>query len=568
MKRKLITSLVLAGMVAFGAQAEGFTGSLYIEDATIAPGETTTLSVQLNNNIPINGFQFKMTLPEGISYTSWGLSEERLPSGATTSDKVSSQSFNNQVFICAAALNYGSTTASFTANSGEVAVITVTADESMTEGPYSITLEEIDVTDTNGKDYDYTDGIEDTSFTLTVGALSYAEGYAVTTLPFAFTEDLEIPLLMDNLTAITNIAFDVVLPSAFVSGELYYTENSLGKTKFSVSDELNSDGTIHVTVDRKSSNKVNAGTDNEIVALGLVYDSDAVPTGVYPITIKSIKLTDEGGNTFLAAPYTTEIFVGSSPIATVTDGLTAFHGNYGGADEYALLTAALPEGATIDLTKVSAMAGDPTTLRMNNVFVTADAVAYGRNVTNEWGTLCLPFAIETNDNIQLYEMTGASETGLFFDKVSSAAANTPLIFKATGEGFTLSTSNDGSFEVGYAAAQSTVSASGVDQWVINGSFVDESVDVSGIQAYALSAGEFHKVTSQINVKAFHAWLQNKGAAMGAAIRIEESTNGIDIIEQEDGTVKLIYDMQGRQLKNGERQRMYIENGKKMISINN
>ena len=255
MKRKLITSLVLAGMVAFGAQAEEnevFTGSLYIEDATIAPGETTTLSVQLNNNIPINGFQFKMTLPEGISYTSWGLSEERLPSGATTSDKVSSQSFNNQVFICAAALNYGSTTASFTGNSGEVAVITVTADESMTEGPYSITLEEIDVTDTNGKDYDYTDGIEDTSFTLTVGALSYAEGYAVTTLPFAFTEDLEIPLLMDNLTAITNIAFDVALPSAFVSGELYYTENSLGKTKFSVSDELNSDGTIHVTVDRKS----------------------------------------------------------------------------------------------------------------------------------------------------------------------------------------------------------------------------------------------------------------------------------------------------------------------------
>ena len=478
------------------------------------------------------------------------------------------QSFNNQVLICTMSLFYSEGAAAFTGNSGEVAVITIAADASMAEGTYSITLTEIDLTDANAKDYDYEDGIVDTSFELKVETPTYAEGYSVEVLPFALAENATVSksLIMENKTAITNIAFDVEIPS-------YFTDNNLGRVTLNLDDwDFNfkseiSSNIIHVTIDANPNCSVATGEKNAIANLG-IRSKTGVTAGVYPITIKSIKLTDEGGNTFLAAPYTTEIFVGSSPIATVTDGLTAFHGNYGGADEYALLTAALPEGATIDLTKVSAMAGDPTTLRMNNVFVTADAVAYGRNVTNEWGTLCLPFAIETNDNIQLYEMTGASETGLFFDKVSSAAANTPLIFKATGEGFTLSTSNDGSFEVGYAAAQSTVSASGVDQWVINGSFVDESVDVSGIQAYALSAGEFHKVTSQINVKAFHAWLQNKGAAMGAAIRIEEVTNGIDIIEQEDGTVKLIYDMQGRQLKNGERQRMYIENGKKMISINN
>ena len=55
--------------------------------------------------------------------------------------------------------------------------------------------------------------------------------------------------------------------------------------------------------------------------------------------------------------------------------------------------------------------------------------------------------------------------------------------------------------------------------------------------------------------------------MGAAIRIQEGTDGIDFVEQEDGSVKLIYDMQGRLLKNGEQQHMYIENGKKVISIN-
>jgi hypothetical protein len=69
------------------------------------------------------------------------------------------------------------------------------------------------------------------------------------------------------------------------------------------------------------------------------------------------------------------------------------------------------------------------------------------------------------------------------------------------------------------------------------------------------------------VKPFRAWFQNNGAPMGAAIRIEEGTDGIDFVEQEDGSVKLIYDMQGRLLKNGEHPQMYIENGKKVISNN-
>ena len=274
------------------------------------------------------------------------------------------------------------------------------------------------------------------------------------------------------------------------------------------------------------------------------------------------------GNTYLAAPYTTEIFVGESPKVTVTDGVAAFHGNYGGATEFALLKAALPTGATIDLTEVSAMAEDATALQTDNVIVTADAVAYGRTVSYEWGTLCLPFAVESDDNIQLYEMSGASSTALSFEKVASAAANTPLVFKATGGGFSIKITNDGSFGMGFAAANPKVSITpGVTNWVVNGSFIEESIDVSSLQAYALSNDQFHRATSKINVKAFRAWFQNNGAAMGAAIRIQEGTDGIDFVEQEDGSVKLIYDMQGRLLKNGEQQQMYIENGKKVISIN-
>lgn len=563
MKRKMISSLVLAGMVVFGTQAEDFTGSIYIKDATIAPGGKATLSVQLENSEGVAGFQFDMKLPDGINYSNWGLSEERLPSGATTGDCVKSQSFNDQLFKGALALSYGQG-AVFSGASGEVATITIEADADVAEGTYTVNLENVVV----GFPSNVNVRIEGTSFTLTVGTPSFDEGYKVEILPFAFKEDVEVPFVMDNLTDITNIAFDVELPSDLVSGELYYIDNPLGKTKFTVGDELNSDGTILVTVDRRSSNKVDAGSGTDIVILGLAYDGSAVSAGIYPITIKNIELTDVDGNTYLAAPYTTEIFVGDAPKATATDGVVAFHGNYGGATEYALLKAALPTGATIDLTEVSAMAEDATALQTDNVIVTADAVAYGRTLANEWGTLCLPFAVETDDNIQLYEMSGASSDALSFEKVTSAEANTPLVFKATGDGFSIKTTNDGSFEVGFAAANPKVNITpSVENWVVNGSFVDEAVDVSSMQAYALSGDAFHRATSKINVKAFRAWFQNNGAAMGAAIRIQEGTDGIDFVEQEDGSVKLIYDMQGRLLKNGEQQQMYIENGKKVISIN-
>jgi len=563
MKRKLITSIVLAGMFAFGVHAETFVGSLTIDDAVIAPGGTTTLSVQLENNIPVRGFQFVMYLPEGVTVVDCTMNEDRFPEGKTLLGEYALQEDGGYIFPYTIQQKE-----TFLGTSGELASIRIKADESVAEGEYKVELKDIYCFNISDAAPMYSK--EKDEFTLTVSVPTYTDGYAVSVLPFAFKEDVECPFVLDNMTNITNLAFDLELPSVIAGNSGLYSIEKVYpiRNQFNLNSKKNSDGTIHITVDQRSSSyQFTAGTANEVAILSLIYDG--VPEGVYPISIANIQMTDAEGFTYLAAPYTTEIFVGNDPKATVTDGLAAFHGNYGGAGEYALLTAALPEGATIDLTEVSDMAGDPTTLRINNVFVTADAVAYGRDVTSEWGSLCLPFDIETDDNIQLYEMTGTSGNGLIFDKVSSAAANTPLIFRTAGNGFTLKVTNDGSFNAGYAARNPTVTIiPGVDQWEINGSFIDESIDVSSMQAYALSGGQFHRVNSKLNVKAFHAWLQNKGTAQGAAIRIEESTNGIDIIEQEDGSIKLIFDLQGRLLKNGERQQMHIENGKKVISINN
>ena len=569
MIKKLFLSTVCL-CLGFVANAENTDVSKYENvvfpvSTTGGAGSTVTVSVEMNNTVDATGFQFDIFLPEGITIaTDDGFYLIELSEARTTSRKTDyfNSSFNEEVgaprVLCNSTLSY-----TFEGNSGEVCTIKLNIGEDVADGDYPIIFKNIVISDVNSNAYYVDDPIE---ATLTVKAAAYEEGYAVEILPIAFTGDANVSksIMMVNKTAITNIAFDVEVPS-------YFTDNNLCRTTFDFDEwdfstgAVTSSNIIHITVDAEPGCFIAEGNENAIANFGIKKNTGAT-AGVYPITIKNIELTDVDGKSYLAAPYTTEIFVGDAPKATVTDGVTAFHGNYGGADEYALLTSALPEGAMIDLTEVSAMAEDPTTLKMNNVIVTTDAVAYSRTLPNAWGTLCLPFAIETDDNIQLYEFTRATSDGLFFEKITSASANTPLIFKATGNDFLFKIPNDGTLEVGYANLSPNLTPS-VDNWVVNGSYIDESVDVSSMQAYALYEGKFHRATSKINVKAFHAWLQNNGAPMGAAIRISEETDGIDVIEQEDGSIKLIYDMQGRQLKNGEGQQIYIENGKKVISIN-
>ena len=557
MKSKAILSLLLVCLISFGAQAANFEGRLFVKDATIAPGGTATLSVQLENNIDIRGFNFSFVLPEGITVKDNALSEDRSPAGASIVGELTRKEDGSYFWPLAFFNNI-----SFSGTSGEIATLTIEAESTVADGNYSVAMTGVKVAGLDGTSYP----LEDYTFTITVETPTYNEGYKVEILPFAYNGgSSRQSILMENKTAVTNIEFDIEVPSYFSENNMSKATSALDDLEFTTEISTNSN-TIHITIDNEPDCFIAEGNNNAIAYFGMLKKTE-VSAGVYPITIKNIQLTDVDGNTYLAAPYTTEIFVGNSPKATVTDGVAAFHGNYGGATEFALLKAALPTGATIDLTEVSAMAEDATALKTDNVIVTADAVAYGRTVSYDWGTLCLPFAVESDDNIQLYEMSGASSESLSFEKVSSAVANTPLVFKATG-GFLIKIPNDGSFDLGFAVANPKVSITpSVTNWVVNGSFIDESIDVSSLQSYALSNDQFHRATSKINVKAFRAWFQNNGAAMGAAIRIQEGTDGIDFVEQEDGSVKLIYDMQGRLLKNGEQQQMYIENGKKVISIN-
>ena len=370
--------------------------------------------------------------------------------------------------------------------------------------------------------------------------------YTLEVLPFAFKANTDITFKFTNATEVTNISFDIELPTALTTTRLWQLSPMLSPTEFTTAAQALADSSIHLSISRNGFHTLDAHRSIRIAKLDLTY-LNSLPKGVYPISLSNILVTDGEGNTFRAHPYTTEIYVGDSPINTPVDGIAAYHGNYGGETEHALLKASLPEGATVDLTELTHYIDDPTIFHSGNVFFRDDLVAYGRKMSTHWGTLCLPYAVQSNDSLQFYALVGASNDALTFDKVTSVDANTPVVFKATGSSFIVSTPNTGSIPVDFASLNTVLmKVQKVVGWVLLGTYTDKTLDASRMRAYTLNQDKFYLAGRSLEVKAFNAWFRNNGVSVSSVLDIlEEHSSDLPLIEQPDGTLKLYYDLLGR-----------------------
>ena len=135
MKSKAILSLLLVCLISFGAQAANFEGRLFVKDANIAPGGTATLSVQLENNIDIRGFNFSFVLPEGITVKDNALNEDRSPAGASIVGELTRKEDGSYFWPLAFFNNI-----SFSGTSGEIATLTIEAESTVADGNYSVAV--------------------------------------------------------------------------------------------------------------------------------------------------------------------------------------------------------------------------------------------------------------------------------------------------------------------------------------------------------------------------------------------------------------------------------------------
>ena len=128
-------------------------------------------------------------------------------------------------------------------------------------------------------------------------------------------------------------------------------------------------------------------------------------------------------------------------------------------------------------------------------------------------------------------------------------AGTPVAFKLTEPG-TL-TINESNVDV---VAEPQTSGTGL---TMKGTYQEKTLS----SIYLIYNDEVRPGTN-ITIPPYRAWFEGTiPSSTGAPLRIEVAdTEGLQFVEQEDGTVKAYYDLQGRKL-DGARKGLVIENGK-------
>ncbi len=126
MKKTIL--FIMAMILAFGAAA---TDRFYIEDFTINPGETITVSIQLDNEVSYTAFQSDLFMPEGLTATNFALTDRKNSNHTFTATILPDGGIR--------LLSYSLKLKTYSDNSGALVTFDVTSSEDF-EGDASIRL--------------------------------------------------------------------------------------------------------------------------------------------------------------------------------------------------------------------------------------------------------------------------------------------------------------------------------------------------------------------------------------------------------------------------------------------
>ena len=129
--------------------------TIYLERVEAAAGSQVRLSVKMKNTIDVQGYQFDLYLPEGVTIATDedGFAMAELSTARTTAKKTdyfnsSPQADGGFRVLCGSSKGY-----TFSGNDGEVAVITLNIAQDIAEGEHPIILKTVKLSDTNSVPY-------------------------------------------------------------------------------------------------------------------------------------------------------------------------------------------------------------------------------------------------------------------------------------------------------------------------------------------------------------------------------------------------------------------------------
>lgn len=205
---------------------------------------------------------------------------------------------------------------------------------------------------------------------------------------------------------------------------------------------------------------------------------------------------------------------------------------------------------------------DGVSLEVPRAFTAINAT-YSRTMTNQWGTLILPYAVQTDETVQYYTLKAVDEESMHFTPAASVPANTAAIFRR------LNTESDNVSIGGTSLAVSTTAnaatADDCEGWRLVGSYGLATVDDAN--AYYIAEDKFWKTDGSITVNPFRAYFTNTASAAAKELNInidEGEATGIDSLNARRTTDgEAVYDLQGRRVLRPATG-LYIVNGKKVF----
>lgn len=184
---------------------------------------------------------------------------------------------------------------------------------------------------------------------------------------------------------------------------------------------------------------------------------------------------------------------------------------------------------------------------------TANAVSYGRTMTNQWGTLCLPFEIKSDQyaTCKFYELKEVKETEIVLTEVTgNIQAGTPVLVRRTTESTDISlNATDAAITTAPAAGSTADGLSLVGRFTASDALSADSYIISNNKFWRVSDLTSKENVTDVKVGAFRAYLQSSGVQnvrmMSLSIGGGDATGIVETLNDlTDGDAEY-YDLDGK-----------------------
>ena len=186
---------------------------------------------------------------------------------------------------------------------------------------------------------------------------------------------------------------------------------------------------------------------------------------------------------------------------------------------------------------------------------TVNEISYTRQMSNNWGTLVLPYSLTLtgSEPYRLYSIDNMTGEELVLKQLEgTVAAGTPCVVKRNGTEAKLT------FGPNYATLNMAIETQDVGGMTFSGTYWTKDVN----SGYVISKNSFWNVeelkgsasVNGVKVRPFRAWLDGTSANAPAklSMRIDGSTTGIDAIDALNDAEAAYYDLSGKRLDEPQR----------------